>query len=67
MSAIIVVMTKIMGYRNKYTHTHTHSLFLFKNISPFALPTTDINIIMTVIIHTDSHWGPARIIQSRDY
>lgn len=57
LSAIIVVNDKDNGIETR-THAHTHG-------APFILPS--INIIMTVLIHTDSHWGMVRIIQSGDY
>lgn len=58
MSAIIVLNDRDNGIQTqKRAHTHTHT-------SP---PTTVINIIMTVIIHVESHWGLVKIIQSEDY
>lgn len=62
MSAIIVVNDKDNGIQKQtHTHTHTHSHSL-KISSPFTLPTTDINIIMIVIIHTESYWELVKII-----
>lgn len=64
MSAIIVVNDRDNGIQ---TQTQTHTCTRIKISSPFTLPVTDINIIMLMIIHTDSHWGLVRIIQSGDY